>query len=169
MREAINQLRKGLDLLPNLQNDTRRRQHELDLQIALAQALMTSQHYAALEVGQTYARARQLCEQLNWPPQFVAVLVGQCTYQLCVPEDLNRALELANQLLTFGEARNDKAIQRAGLSMRGNVHGWLGNFLDARDDFERCLKLHASANRFSSVNSVMDPRVSVLTNLDQLI
>jgi hypothetical protein len=99
----------------------------------------------------------------------VAVLVGQCNYQLCVPEDLNRALELANQLLTLGEARNHKAIQRAGLSMRGNVHVWLGNFLDARDDFERCLKLHASANRFTSVNSVMDPRASVLTNLSSAL
>jgi hypothetical protein len=142
MKEAVSQLRKGLDLLANSPDDARRRQHELDLQITLAQGLMTSQHYAAPEVGQTYARARQLCEQLNWPPQFVAVLVGQCNYQLCVPEDLNRALELANQLLTLGEPRNHKAIQRAGLSMRGNVHVvWLGNFLDARDDFERCLKL----------------------------
>jgi tetratricopeptide (TPR) repeat protein len=165
MKEAVSQLRKGLDLLAN----ARRRQRELDLQITLAQGLMTSQHYAASEVGQTYARARQLCEQLNWPPQFVAVLVGQCTYQLCVPEDLNRALELANQLLTLGEARNDKAIQRTGLSMRGNVHVWLGNFLDARDDFERYLTLHASANRFTSVNSVMDPRVSVLTNLSSTL
>jgi predicted ATPase len=165
MKEAVSQLRKGLDLLANLPHDTRRRQHELDLQIVLGQALTASQHYAAPEVGRTYARARQLCEQLGWPPQFATVLSGQCVYQICVPEDLNRALDLANELLTFGEARNDKAIQRAGLSTRGNVHMWLGNFLAAREDFEKCLKLYASANRAFSINSAMDPRASTLTNL----
>jgi class 3 adenylate cyclase/tetratricopeptide (TPR) repeat protein len=164
MKEAVSQLKKGLDLLANLPSDTRRHQHELDLQIVLGQALMASQHYAAPEVGQTYARARQLCEQLDWPPQFVAVLNGQYTYQLCVPEDLNRALELANELLTFGETRNDKAILRAGHNARGNVYLWLGNFAAAREDFEQGLKLYAPANRASS-NSAMDPRVAALTNL----
>jgi class 3 adenylate cyclase len=150
MGEPVSQLRKGLDLLANLPDDSRCR-HELDLQITLAQALMASQHYAAPEVGQTYARARQLCEQLNWPPQFVTVLNGQLAYQLCVPEDLNRALELANELLTLGEARNDKAIQRAGHNARGNVHTWLGNFVAGREDFEQGLKINAPANRASSV------------------
>ena len=169
MKEAVSQLRKGLDLLANLPNDTRRRQHELDLQITLGQALMASQHYAAPEVDQTYARARQLCEQLNWPPQFVTVLNGQCTYQLCVPEDLNWALELANELRTLGEARNDKAIQRAGHSARGNVHMWLGNFVAGREDLEQCLKLIAPANRASSVTPAMDPRVATLTNLSSAL
>ena len=169
MKEAVSQLRKGLDLLANLPNDTRRRQRELDLQITLGQALTATQHYAAPEVGQTYARARQLCEQLNWPPQFVTALNGQLSYQLCVPEDLNRALELANELLTLGEARNDKAIQRAGHNARGNVHTWLGNFVAGRADFEQGLKLTAPANRASSVTSAMDARVSALTNLSSAL
>ena len=169
MKEAVSQLRKGLDLLANLPNDTRRRQRELDLQITLGQALTASQHYAAPEVGQTYARARQLCEHLNWPPQFVAALNGQLSYQLCVPEDLNWALELANELLTLGEARNDKAIQRAGHNARGNVHTWLGNFVAGREDFEQGLKIHAPANRAPSVTPVMDPRVAALTNLSSAL
>ena len=169
MKEAVSQLRKGLDLLANLPNDTRRHQRELDLQITLGQALTATQHYAAPEVGQTYARARQLCEQLNWPPQFVIALNGQLSYQLCVPEDLNRALELANELLTLGEARNDKAIQRAGHNARGNVHTWLGNFVAGREDFEQGLKIHVPANRAPSVSPVMDPRVAALTNLSSAL
>ena len=166
MTEAVSQLRKGLELLPNSPDDTGRLQRELDLQITLGQALMAIQGYSAPEVGQTYARARQLCEQLDWPPQLVAVLNGQCAYQLCVPEDLARALPYADELLTLGEARNAKAIQRAGHNLRGMVHLWLGNFVAARKDFEKSLKIHTPARRApSKAPAAEDPRVAALINM----
>jgi class 3 adenylate cyclase/predicted ATPase len=166
MTEAVSQLRKGLELLPNLPDDTGRLQRELDLQITLGQALMAIQGYSAPEVGQTYARARQLCEQLDWPPQLVAVLNGQCAYQLCVPEDLARALPYADELLTLGEARNAKAIQRAGHNLCGMVHLWLGNFVAARKDFEKSLKIHTPARRApSKAPAAEDPRVAALINM----
>jgi tetratricopeptide (TPR) repeat protein len=154
------------ELLSSLPDDTGRRQRELDLQIALGQALIAIQGYSAPEVGQTYARARQLCEQLDWPPQLVPVLNGQCAYQMCVPEDLARALPYADELLALGEARNAKGIQRAGHNLRGMVHLWLGNFLAARKDFEQSLQIQTPARRASShVLAAEDPRVAALINL----
>jgi predicted ATPase len=118
MREAASQLRKGLDLLPSLADSSRRPRQELDLQTAYGQALIATQGYAALQVGETHARARQLCEELNWPPQFVAVLYGQFVYHLCRREDLASALDFAQDLLTLGEARNDEAVRLVGHNTR---------------------------------------------------
>jgi predicted ATPase len=170
MREAVSQLRKGLDLLRNSADDTWRWQHELDLQITLGQALIATQGYWAPEVGETYARAHQLCQQLNWPPQFVAVLYGQCEYHLCLREDLALAHQLADELLTLGEAQNDKAIKQVGHHSRGAVRMWLGNFVAGREDNEQSLKLHAPAHGalFATVMAE-DPRVAALISISSAL
>ena len=51
--EAAVQLRKGLDALDGLPDGPGRRQHELDLQLALGSALMAMKGYSASEVGAT--------------------------------------------------------------------------------------------------------------------
>ena len=82
MLEAEALLSKGLDLLASLPEDTERQQHELDLRSALIVTLMQTKGYAAPAVAETLARARQLCEQLNQPPQCANVLYVQCGYRI---------------------------------------------------------------------------------------
>ena len=64
MMEAAALLKKGLCLVATVPDGVERREHELDLQIALGQAAIATQGYAASEVGEAYTRARELCEQL---------------------------------------------------------------------------------------------------------
>ena len=52
------------------------------MQIALGRALIVTQGYAAAAVGETYARARALCERLDRPPEIVPVLYGQVVYHV---------------------------------------------------------------------------------------
>ena len=80
MAEAIAQLKKGLELLTSLPDGASRQRQELELQIALGRALIAAQGYAAPAVGETYARARAVCEQLDRPPEIVPVLYGQCAH-----------------------------------------------------------------------------------------
>ena len=61
-------------MLAALPDESRRRQQELDLQIALGQALMAAKGYAAPEVMDTLARARVLAEQLDRPDDSMALL-----------------------------------------------------------------------------------------------
>ena len=75
--EAEGQLRKGLALVATLPEDITRVQHELDLRIALGKALIATKGYGAPETGESFDRARSLCEQLDQPPQLVSVLYGQ--------------------------------------------------------------------------------------------
>src|SRR5262249_26381256 len=62
--EAIAHLNKGLALLNSLPDTPERAQTELELQIALANALIATKSAAAMEVGQAYRRAWQLGQQL---------------------------------------------------------------------------------------------------------
>jgi hypothetical protein len=48
----------------------------------LGQALIANKGFAAPEVGESYDRARQLCQHLNRPQQLGQVLVGQFVCRL---------------------------------------------------------------------------------------
>ena len=81
MTEAVALLRKGLDLLSGVPDGAARQDQELDLQIALGHALIATKGWPAPEPGKAFARARQLCEQLNRPAQLGPVLVGQYLFR----------------------------------------------------------------------------------------
>ena len=113
MTEAVAQLRKGLDALAGLPDGPRRRQQELDLQLALGPALMATKGYSAPEVGETFARARALAEQLDRPEYLWRLFFGQWVFHL-VRGEHRLALSLAEQMEKIGEARNDVAAQLRG-------------------------------------------------------
>ncbi len=60
--EAIAHLTKGLELLATLPDSPARRRQELALQTSLGPALIATQGFTAPELGQVYARARELCQ-----------------------------------------------------------------------------------------------------------
>src|SRR6202521_3382327 len=63
--EAIDQFRRGLALVEGLPDPRERAERELDLQMALGPALYATKLASHPDVGRTYARARELCEQLG--------------------------------------------------------------------------------------------------------
>src|SRR5262249_45357423 len=67
--EAIAHLRQGLALLQTLPETPQRLQQEVDMLIAVGASLSATKGYAAPEVGETYAYARQLCQHLENPYQ----------------------------------------------------------------------------------------------------
>ena len=62
-REAIEHLRKGLELVPRLADPHAQRDRELALRLALAPAIIISQGGGTPEVGALYARALELCNE----------------------------------------------------------------------------------------------------------
>jgi predicted ATPase len=67
--EAIAHLTQGLALLETLPDTPERVQQELRLQIKRGEVLMATKGYAAPDVGHTYARAYELCQQGGGIPQ----------------------------------------------------------------------------------------------------
>jgi predicted ATPase/DNA-binding winged helix-turn-helix (wHTH) protein len=107
--EAIRHLSRGLEVLITLPETPERLQQELDLQVPLGGAWAQNRGWSAPEVGQVYARARELCRRLGAPPQLPVVLLGQfsCYTQRA---EWQTARELAEHLLTLAQRQADPAL-----------------------------------------------------------
>jgi class 3 adenylate cyclase/predicted ATPase len=166
MAEAIAQLTKGLELLTSLADSASCQRQELALRIALGQALATTQGNAAPMVGETYARARALCEQLGRPPEIVPVLYGQFVYH--VTKGLLRlAQEIAADLLQWGEDGADVAITMMGHRLSGIACFYRGELLASRGHLDQALTRFDPAHRpfYMSFHIFQDPLVPLLNYL----
>ena len=107
--EAIQLLTKGLELLTTLPDTCERSQQELSLQTTLGPALIATMGYAAPDVAQTYARARDLCRRLGDTPQLFVALRGLQTFH-AVRAELPMAAELAEELLCLAQRQPDPTL-----------------------------------------------------------
>jgi predicted ATPase len=108
-QEAINLFTRGLELLQPLPDTPERVQQELTLQIALGVPLMAIKGYAAPEVGQAYARARELYQEVEETPQLFPVLWGLWAFY-CNRAELQTARELAEQQLALAQSLQDPVL-----------------------------------------------------------
>jgi hypothetical protein len=132
--EAINHLSAGLALLQTLPETQERTQREVDLLITLGASLRATQGTGALEVGETYSRARQLCQHLDNPHQLFPVLRGLQGYYHNHAE-YQTAHALGEQLLTLAQQAQDPAILVAAHSALGTTLFFMGAIAAAHIHF----------------------------------
>jgi predicted ATPase len=108
--EAVALLRRGLALVCALPDGDRRRQTELDRQIALGQALTASRGSAAPELDEVHSRARELAAALNRPRALLFALWGQYRDHWA-RGDLKQAGRFAAELRELGDATGDVLMQ----------------------------------------------------------
>jgi DNA-binding winged helix-turn-helix (wHTH) protein/predicted ATPase len=107
--EAIRHLTQGLEMLTTMPQTPERLRQELDLQVLLGGAWAQTRGWAASEVGQAYARARELCQCLGEPPQLLVVLLGQFIW--CGQRaEWQTARELGEYLLTLAQRQSDPVL-----------------------------------------------------------
>ena len=107
--EAISHLTQALSLLKALEGTSERVERELSLQIALGNSLMAAKGYGSPEVGEAYARARELCQQVGETSQLLPVLYGLWAFYL-VRAEHQRACELGGQFLRLAQSSGDPAL-----------------------------------------------------------
>jgi predicted ATPase len=139
--EAIGHLTTGLDVLKTLPDTPERTQQELTLYTALGVPLRATKGLAAPEVGQVYARARELCQQVEETPQLVPVLRGLWEFYELQGE-LQTARELGEQLLTLAQHVRAVELLLVAHHVLGDTLIWLGEFADARAHLEQGLALY---------------------------
>jgi tetratricopeptide (TPR) repeat protein len=149
-----------LDALTGLPDGHRRRQQELDLQLALRPALAFTKGLSAPDVGETIARARALAEQLDRPEDLVRLSFGQCAFHLGRSE----YKLVAEQIEKIAEARNDVSAQLRGRRANGLTRLYLGEFVAARALLDQCHGL-ADAHRGTSAGLTEDPYATMLAIL----
>jgi len=113
MVEAEALLRKGLNLVSSLPDGVWRQEHELALQIALGQALFATQGWAAPGVGEAYARARHLCDQLERPHKLLPIVYGEWIHH-AIRADMEQAKQLASEISRVGEVLDDTVARVMG-------------------------------------------------------
>jgi class 3 adenylate cyclase/predicted ATPase len=138
--EAVRHLTMGLELLATLPATPARAQQELDLQLALGEALRATKGQAALEVEQTYARARELCRQVGETPQLFWTLGGLCLFYRGRGA-LPTARELGEQLYRLAQRRAEPTDIIVAHGALGSTLLWLGDYAAARTHLEQGIAL----------------------------
>jgi predicted ATPase len=106
--EAIGQFRRGLALVEALSDMCERAERELDLQMALGPALFATKSLSHPDVGRAYARAWELCQQLeDHPREFTALRGLQLHHQNLL--EMEKAQHFAEEALHVAERLNDAA------------------------------------------------------------
>ena len=140
-QESIDHYMKALLLLQSWPETKEKVQQELMLQVDLGVPLLATKGYAAPEVEQTYARARELCRQVGETPQLFPVLWGLWVMYI-VRGDLQIAQDLARQILQLARATNDPAFLLEAQVALGLTSLCLGQFDIALEHFQTGVKLY---------------------------
>jgi class 3 adenylate cyclase/predicted ATPase len=139
--EAVSHFTKGLALLKTQPDAPERAQQELTLQIALGSSLMTTKGAGAFEVGETYARARELCQRVGETPQLFPVLWGlRAFYQ--VRGECQTARELGEQMLRLAQSVQDPVLLLGAHYALETSLCFLGEFALARAHVEQGVTLY---------------------------
>src|SRR5262245_3657350 len=139
--EAVSHLTRGLEVLAALPDTAERTQHELSLQTTLGVALMAAKGQAAPEVGQAYARARELCRQVGETPQLFPALFGLWRFYL-VRAEYQTARDLAEQCLSLAQRVHDLALLLEAHFALGVSLLWRGEVVAARTHLEQSIALY---------------------------
>ena len=142
-----------------------RAQQELLLQTTLGSALMATKGYAAPEVEQAYARARELCQQVGETPELFRVLVGLHTFYRQQAE-LQTSYEVAKQLLSLAESAQAPEFLLVAHQALGTTLYFLGGFAQARTHLEQGVALYDFRQyRSHALRYAQDPGVICLSTL----
>jgi tetratricopeptide (TPR) repeat protein len=136
--------------------------------IAFGRALLATKGYGAPLVGETYARAHLLAEQLDRSEYLFPLLYGQCTFHH-VRREHQLALSIAQRLEHLGKSQNDVAMLLVAQIMQG-IHSFhSGEFVSARAIFQRCYAMNDEPTRAitragCAAVTAEDPHVVILVH-----
>jgi class 3 adenylate cyclase/tetratricopeptide (TPR) repeat protein len=138
--EAVTRLSSALEFLKQLPDDDERARQELSVQSVLGSSLHDAKGWAAAELEPLYARARELCAQIHDPAPAFVFLYGQ--WSMChMKLELDKAMELADELLAAAENAKDPAMLVVGNHARGVTLFQLGELVSANEHEEKALAL----------------------------
>ena len=139
--EAIAHLTKGLEVSATLPETPERIRHDLALHLALGTPLRATKGMGAPEVGQTYARARELCLQTTDSQELFAALSG--LHRFYGGRAAHRtAYELGEQLLYLAQKHSDPLCLLEAHQALAYTLFFLGEFGSSRLHAEQGITLY---------------------------
>ena len=147
-QEAIAHFTHALTLLPILPETPERTEQELQVHMALGPALIATKGYADPDVGHTYSRARELCQQVGETPHLFPVLFGLWLFHL-VRGELQTARHEAEEFLRLVNRQQAPALFLEAHGILGITLIYLGECAMARRHLEQSLALYNPAQHRS--------------------
>jgi hypothetical protein len=119
----------------------------------------------------TFARARELCERLGEPPEYLQVMFWLATVSV-VRGELPRALEAVAALLSAAEARADQPALINAIRGRAMILFFLGRIVDACEAIERAVEVFSAspeADKMAARAAGQDAGVAMLALMSQVL
>jgi adenylate cyclase len=139
--EAIHLASHGLELLQAEPESPERDHAELALQMTYGLAIKTGRGYALPEVGEAYARARELCRRVSDPARVVPVLVGMSAHHL-VSGEIITSRDVALEMQKVFDRIGDPNLQMIGEWSLGTALFHLSALDPAHQHLSRALELY---------------------------
>jgi predicted ATPase len=136
--------RRGLTLLETEPDSPAKSAAELGLQMTYGLCMKTSRGYAVPEVGRAYARARQLCHQIDDPARVIPVLIGMSAHHI-VSGEITIARDVALEMLDLFNRLGDTNLQMIGQWTLGAALFHHGELEVGHDHLARALELYDPA------------------------
>jgi class 3 adenylate cyclase/tetratricopeptide (TPR) repeat protein len=165
--EAVADFSRALKVLNNLPESRGRDSEELSLQMLLTTPLIATKGYTAPEVEKAYYRARELSERMGDTPHLSAILGGLTSIYIERGE-LPTALQLANQMLSFAERKDDPVRLVWAHNALGVILEDLGEFSSSRHHFEKSIA-HYDFQGQHNYGWVQDPGACGLSSLANVL
>jgi serine/threonine protein kinase len=143
-REALSLAERGLDGVSKLPASPERLQLELALQMLRGHALRLVRGWAAPELEPTFARARQLCQELDDPPELVPVMWNVALFNM-LRGDLRLVQQQAETLNAKAAASGEPAFVMAAKHIDGVTCEFMGDVQRSTELLERARELHDPA------------------------
>jgi class 3 adenylate cyclase/tetratricopeptide (TPR) repeat protein len=162
--EAIAHLQRGIEVTGQLPAGEAKDRSELDLQLVLGPCLSATHGPAAGNALATFARARELCERLGQPPEYLQVMFWLATASV-VRGELPQALDAIAGLPSAAEARGNQPALLNGIRGQGMILMFMGQIVEAREALGRAIELFDAsqeADRTAARTAGQDAGVSIL-------
>jgi predicted ATPase/class 3 adenylate cyclase len=169
--EAIAHSQRGIEALGHLADGAEKDRLELDFQLALGPCLIAIQGPASNKAVATFARARELCERLGEPPEYLQVMFWLATVSV-VRGELPQALEAVAALLNAAEARDDRPALINAIRGRAMILFFLGRIVDAREAIERAVEVFSAsqeADKMAARAAGQDAGVAMQALMSQVL
>jgi class 3 adenylate cyclase/predicted ATPase len=158
--EAVNHLRKGLELLSALPETPDRRRQELDLQVALGARLIALKGFAAEETVGAYRRAQELSQQIGNIATMFPALYGEWLYHTARAEH-RTAKGIAMRFLELASGHQDGAPNVMAHRVAGVTHLCLAEYDPSRTHLQSVLSQYdPAAHGELALRYGTDPAVS---------
>jgi serine/threonine protein kinase/predicted ATPase len=138
--EAIGHVTRGLEQVRSLPESPGRDEVELGFQVPLSVSLLAARGYAVPELEGVHARARELSERIGAAAPLFHVVWGMWALRL-LRDEMDTAIDLADQLLELGQARADNGLTMEAWFSLAITRFYRGDFRGCLDACRSCEEL----------------------------